>query len=246
MLFSLITVTKDNRAGLRRTAESIKTQTCRDFEWIIIDGNSTDGTKDDLAAYDAAIVSEPDAGIYDAMNKGIGRASGDYLLFLNAGDSFAAPETLSLIAEETSARPVFIYGDSLERDTEAKLHYKPAKSHKDILHGMFTHHQAMLYARAALGQLRYDISYKIAGDYDLTLRFLQKHHNAAYLPIALCIFEGGGISQKQASLGLYEQYRTRKDVNIPLIKNALITTWQKIANNVRQNFPRLYWRIRNF
>ena len=82
-LFTIITITKDNAAGLQKTWKSLMSQTCTDYEWIVIDGNSSDGTKSLLKSTDAKWVSEPDNGIYDAMNKGIDKAKGDWLLFLS-------------------------------------------------------------------------------------------------------------------------------------------------------------------
>ena len=84
-LFSIITVTKDNLRGFLETRQSVKGQSCRDYEWIVVDGNSSDGTKTHLPPHS---VSEADKGIYDAMNKGIDRATGRYLIFLNAVDLF--------------------------------------------------------------------------------------------------------------------------------------------------------------
>ena len=87
---SIITVNLNNREGLRKTAESVVSQTYKDYEWIVIDGGSTDGSKELIEQYAEHIsywVSEPDKGIYNAMNKGIRQAHGEYFLFLNSGDS---------------------------------------------------------------------------------------------------------------------------------------------------------------
>jgi putative colanic acid biosynthesis glycosyltransferase len=247
MLFSIVTITRNNRAGLKRTAQSVKDQTCRNFEWLIIDGASTDGTKDDFAIYDAIVVSEPDAGIYDAMNKGLSKAQGDYLLFLNAGDSLVAPNTLENMTAAIKKPADFLYGDSLEADLNGIIKTKKAKPPKSIAKGMFTHHQAMLYNRNSLGHMRYDPSYKIAGDYDLTLRFLgQKNIQSVYLSFPICIFEGGGVSQRQTNLGLTEQYRARKAGGIPLRQNIATTMRQKAANMLRRFSPNLYWTLKGF
>jgi glycosyltransferase involved in cell wall biosynthesis len=91
MKYSIITVNFNNKEGLRKTIESVIHQTFRDFEFIIIDGGSTDGSVDVLKEYDSQInywVSEPDGGIYNAMNKGVAHAHGDYCIFMNSGDCF--------------------------------------------------------------------------------------------------------------------------------------------------------------
>lgn len=244
--FSIITITCNNRTGLLKTAKSIQSQTCPDYEWIIIDGASTDGTQGDFERYTQAyITSEPDNGIYDAMNKGIGKAIGDYLIFMNAGDQFASPDTL----EKTKAaiRNVsydLIYGDSFEESETEFL--KRAKPHTTIERGMFTHHQAIFYSRSALDGLLYDTSYKIAADYDLTLRFLKKEkRNCLRLSFPICIFESGGISQRQIKMGRDEQFRARKNSGLPFLKNLAITQKQKTASMFRRLFPFLYWKLKS-
>ena len=238
--FSIITVTLNNLDGLKRTHNSIKNQTLNDFEWIIIDGASTDGSAEYIKTTDANWISEPDNGIYDAMNKGIERANGEYLLFLNAGDELAAPETLAKIQNAATNTPAFIYGDALENDK-----YKPARK-ANITSGMFTHHQSMLYNRKALGNLRYDEQYKIAADYDFTARFLKENPNALYCPFPICNFEPGGLSQTNATLGRNEQYQIRKTLGLtnPL-SNIIITGSQALLLTLRRTLPTLYWHLKS-
>jgi putative colanic acid biosynthesis glycosyltransferase len=239
MIFSIITITRNNRTGLARTRTSLINQTCRDFEWIVIDGASTDGTTDDLRTVPPDHwISEPDNGIYDAMNKGLACARGDYLLFLNAGDSLAAPDVLEKLSPLSAD---FLYGDALEGG-----HYKRARPHTRILTGMITHHQSMLYRRAALGDLRYDTTYHIAADYKFTLAFLQKPGiTAAYAPFALCDFDPGGLSQTAARLGRMEQSHARRDLNAcnPLTNLAIIAA-QTVLMALRRTVPGLYWLLK--
>ena len=239
--FSIVTITRNHRAGLAATAASIQTQTCTDYKWIIIDGASTDGTQDDFHNYTSAIlISEPDAGIYDAMNKGLDLCTGDYVIFMNAGDQFADVLTLEMIADFTNTPPDFIYGDSLEGN-----HYKSARPYHTISQNMFTHHQAMIYNRAVLGDLRYNLDYKIAADYDLTLRFLKRAKRIVYIPAAICIFEQGGVSQRQAALGRHEQFLSRTQHRAcSSLKNYIIRISQAIFWTLRIYFPALYWFIK--
>lgn len=238
LLFSIVTITFNNRGGLVKPAASILSQTYQDFEWIIIDGNSTDGTQEDFIHYSkATIISEPDQGIYEAMNKGIERGTGNYIIFMNAGDVFADNDVLKKIEPYLSQRPDFLYGDSYEGG-----HLKKARDHNKINWGMFTHHQAMFYHRKALGNLRYNINYKIAADYDLTLRFLKTAKNVIYLPIPICIFEIGGVSQTNATLGRNEQFLSRqKNRSCSTIKNQAIRLGQIIRYKLRQLMPSFYW-----
>ncbi len=247
MLFSIITVTRNNLEGLKHTHACLKAQTCGAYEWIVIDGASDDGTPDYLEKTPARWISEPDEGIYDAMNKGIESATGEYLLFLNAGDALAAPEILEQVAaylEEAANHPAMLYGDALEEATgnDAPA-LKPARAHSKAVWGLFTHHQAILYRRGSIGVLRYDTRYKIAADYDFTLRFLdQNRQDAVSLPLTVCLFEAGGISQKQTRLGRREQALIRRRVLCtPALLNAAIVSKQIIAQSLKDYVPTVYW-----
>ena len=243
----------NNFSGLQNTYKSIEKQSLTDYEWVIIDGASTDGTIDFLRQqrsatrtnqYPTTFISEADQGIYDAMNTGISKAKGNYLLFLNAGDKLASKDTLEIITKHTKDKPDFIYGDSLEPQTPPKKPlYKPANSHKDINLGMFTHHQAMLYNRLKVrdNKMHYSLLYKIASDYDFTARFLQKFNKIIYIEKPICIFEQGGISQIQASLGRKEQYIIRENLEmISQPKNLWILIVQSISWKLKKFSPALY------
>ena len=239
-LFSIITITFNNRNGLRHTALSVQSQTYADYEWIIIDGQSTDGTQSDFINYPSArITSEPDSGIYDAMTKGIDRATGDYIIFMNAGDVFADKYTVGKIAAECITQPDFIYGDSQEDNQQ-----KRARHHSKINWGMNTHHQAMLYSRRLLTGLRYDLNYKISADYDFTLRFLKIAKNIVYIPVPICIFELGGVSQTNVTLGRNEQFTARqKNKSCSVFGNHIIRIGQMIRYAIRKHLPKLYWHL---
>lgn len=240
-LFSIVTITRDNLDGLKRTECSLAAQSLRGFEWIVIDGDSNDGTKDYLATLDVLAISEPDRGIYDAMNKGIDRAHGDYLLFLNAGDTLADADILATLARAASDAPDFIYGDALETNGL----YKKARDHAHIDWGMFTHHQAMLYRRERIGALRYDPMLKIAADYGFTAAFLRAAQNIHYIPCAICVFEDGGVSQTNRRLGRREQFLIRMtDRKISPIKNIVIYGVQSASATLRERLPGVYFKIR--
>jgi len=240
-LFSIITVTKNNVSGLSATYASISKQSCPDYEWIVVDGASTDTTllflsKDGLLNH---CVSEPDRGIYDAMNKGIDRARGNYLVFLNAGDCFSDPDILSVIAKIAAAEnPDFIYGDALENGGRYK------KARHDIEAGMITHHQAMFYKRSLIGDKRYDINYKIAADYDFTFRMMKSANNIHYCPAAFCIFEKGGLSQSNRGTGREEENTIRKNHGVAMLKRAAVRVRQTIACALKNLAPSLYWKLR--
>lgn len=111
MVLTVITINLNDRQGLKNTMESVVSQSFKDFEWIIIDGGSVDGSKELIQEYDDYVDlwrSEPDKGIYDAMNKGIGYATGRYLLFLNSGDVFAAADCLQNVVGQLKDKDFYV------------------------------------------------------------------------------------------------------------------------------------------
>ncbi len=165
---SVVTVTLDDLNGLAATHASLREQTFRDFEWVVADGGSTDGTPEFLASLAEAPAwwrSGPDGGLYDAMNRGLGVASGEYLLFLNAGDRLASADTLARLVRAASAagRPDLVYGDSVESGSDGRPLLKRARSHRTAWWGMFAQHQSMAFRREALIGLSYDTHWNGGG-----------------------------------------------------------------------------------
>lgn len=243
-LFSLVTVTLNNLKGLQKTYDLVKAQTCSDYEWLVIDGESTDGTIDFLKNTEANYTSEKDSGIYDAMNKGIERATGQYIIFMNAGDALESKATLDEISARLKDQSYdFLYGDSAE-DIDGQLYFKRARLHHKITEGMFTHHQAMIYSKKILQDLRYDTSYQIASDYDLTWNVLNKSKNILYLPFPICLFEAGGVSQQQVVAGRKEQFKIRQNHGVAILKNIWIFVKQSLVYGLRCVAPKLYWLLK--
>ena len=245
ILFSIITVTLNNINGLKKTYNSIKEQSHHDFEWLIIDGGSDDGSHEYLDSINVHYLSEKDKGIYDAMNKGIKRASGQYYIFMNAGDAFEANHTLGELFKRLEGKPCdFIYGDAAE-DIDGKIYFKRARPHYKINQGMFTHHQAMIYNQSLFQSLKYNQDFEIAADYDLTWRALNKAKNILYVPFPICLFEAGGISQKRTLQGRIEQYKIRKNHGVVLYKRLWIFIKQSAVYALRLIAPRLYWLLKS-
>ena len=128
MKLSVITINYNNRDGLQRTLESVFNQTCQDFEFIVIDGGSNDGSRDVIANYNSNIdfwVSEKDAGIYNAMNKGIKKANGDFVIFMNSGDTFCNENVLKNCSSEINTDFDLFYGDAyfITKNETVKVEY---------------------------------------------------------------------------------------------------------------------------
>ncbi len=249
MLFSIITITLNNLAGLRRTAASLPVPAPELFEWIVIDGGSRDGTGAWLAGQnrrDLTWVSEPDQGIFDAMNKGLRRAKGCYALFMNAGDTLAPENVLARIAGEIGLRqPVMVYGDSIELGRNGATLRKAARSPGWNRYSLFTHHQSILYRRDMLGE-GYDMSYRLSADWALTSRILARSDAAIQrFPGAICHFERGGISQSEAQRPLInaEHWRIlREEMQLPLA--FTLYRLKLAANQLRRSLPGVYDLLR--
>ncbi len=214
---SIITVCRNEHENIRATCESVRSLHFSDFEWIVIDGGSTDGTLDILSAYKdriSVLVSERDKGIYDAMNKGVAHASGKYVIFLNGGDRFVDRTVLNLWPETSEAD--ILYGDLvLERpDGSRQLKQYPEEPSSHWLLKKTLPHQASFIKRNLFERYgKYDTSFHIAGDYDMFVRLLHVEKCSCFhIPMPIAIFNVEGISSNQAYrvLRKQENHRVRK------------------------------------
>lgn len=169
----VITVCRNGLPGLQQTFASVQMQQYADLLFVVIDGASTDGTpqylQDGACDFVNTWVSEPDTGIYDAMNKGIDRCpNGTWVLFLNAGDRFAQPDVLLRIGKLLDGPVDIVFGDvAVRSDSDLPRVYRAQAHATDKMPGC---HQAMLVRSELLRQLRFDISYKVGADFDFYLR----------------------------------------------------------------------------
>ena len=172
-MFSIITVCFNAGSTIRPTLESVDAQTCRLYEHIIVDGASKDDTLAIAAAHSnplRRVVSEPDRGIYDAMNKGLGMATGEYVIFLNAGDSFHSGDVLQKLADAAMNHdfPGVIYGqtdlvdDSRQRLGERHLRAPEVLTYRSFAHGMLVCHQAFVALRRITAP--FDLRYRFSAD----------------------------------------------------------------------------------
>jgi glycosyltransferase involved in cell wall biosynthesis len=207
MKLSIITINFNNKEGLQKTIESVVSQTFADSEYIIIDGGSTDGSVDIIRQYTDKItywVSEPDAGIYNAMNKGIRQAKGDYCLFLNSGDWLIKNDSLQYVFDEMFEEKDIVYYDVLTEYGEYRY------SDKLTLYSFFSSapigHQSSFIKRSLFSRIGlYNEEWKIVSDWEFFLlaiinyRCTYKHYS--YL---LTHFNWGGISSTNAALSQEE------------------------------------------
>lgn len=250
MRFSVITVTRNNIEGLKKTHDSVVSQSSEDYEWLVIDGASTDQTREflqSLRSPNLRWASEADTGIYNAMNKGIRDSRGEYLIFMNAGDQFYDPNVLSNISEliDTSSADL-IYGDAVESDGDRQYH-KPARHPSLNAYVMFTHHQAIFYKRLAIVD-GYDESFRYGADWALTTKLLNRRGaTTAGHKGPICIFERGGISQREDQRRRInsEHWRTYREVGrLPLPVAAAFWIAKTQTNSLRRIAPSLYDLVR--
>lgn len=171
-LISVITVVLNEKERLEKTIQSVINQTYKNIEYIIIDGGSTDGTLDVIKNYQYAIhawISEPDKGIYDAFNKGIRLASGDWVNFMNAGDVFYNSNTVALLKKYFQEDTVLIYGDvRINYGDFERTQY--AKSFSRLWMGGICCHQSVFIKKQILAKLEFNLDYNLAADYELLCR----------------------------------------------------------------------------
>lgn len=247
--FTIITINYNNLRGLIKTIDSVRRQTFTSYEYVVIDGLSTDGSVDYLKSVkDAKIITEKDKGIYDAMNKGIIHSNGEYIIFMNSGDCFSGDHILESIANAISDQKMnvdFIYGDAHEEkeDGNDKI-YKKSKGVDNAWYGMFSHHQSMVFSNDIIKQnnLRYDLKYRLSSDWDFVLRFLKytDKDKILYIPKSLSVFEMGGFSSNFI-LGIKEQSIIRKEVlQFGMLKRHSISILHYMLNVTRKNIPFIY------
>lgn len=179
-LFSIITITYNAAKELPATLESVASQSFVDYEHLIIDGVSTDDTlrlASECGNPRLSVYSEPDKGLYDAMNKGIGRAKGEYLIFLNAGDAFTTDDTLAAYAAASGDGVDIIYGDTRLVNSSRKVvgarHLSVPRrlTFRSFARGMLVCHQAFCVRRVLAPT--YDLQYRFSADYEWCLRCLK-------------------------------------------------------------------------
>ena len=248
----ILTVVRNDRAGLADTYHSLRGQLGPDVIWMVVDGASTDGTAEWLAAHAHVTAwwrSSPDSGPYDAMNDALDaarRLDCSHVLFLNAGDRLATGDGAARLTQAIARHLdcALLYGDALERQGDGRILLKRARSHRWAFLGMFTHHQAMTYRIGALTGLRFDSAYRIAADYAFTLAVLDRGR-AVRLGWAVCVFAPGGLSQRDADAGRGEQAAIRqRRYGHGMARTAAIAALQRVALAVRHHFPALYAKLR--
>ena len=230
-VFSIITITFNAEATLEPTLQSVAAQAFTDYEYLIIDGASRDNTVGLAHRYDkyiARIVSEPDKGLYDAMNKGMALASGEYLIFLNAGDALFAPDTLGKINDFIEkSHPDILYGETAIVDSDRnfiamrRLKAPEQLTWKSFRMGMLVCHQAFI-ARRELAPA-YDLRYRFSADFDWCIRCMKNADSIVNTHNTLINYLNEGVTTRNMKASLKERYRimTKYYGHIPVLLRHL-------------------------
>jgi glycosyltransferase involved in cell wall biosynthesis len=220
MQLSIITITYNAEQYLERTIQSIMNQSVQDFEYIIIDGKSKDGTVQIAENYKNRVnklISEPDKGLYDAMNKGLKNASGDFVWFMNAGDEINDKEVVARIAQSVTEQTDVLYGDTYFIDNDGNIqglrseitpHSLPKDlKWQDMKLGMLVCHQAFI-ARKSIAPLYMENN--LSADVDWEIECLKRANKIQYLDFVVAKYLTGGVSNQQLKRSLLDRYEVLK------------------------------------
>jgi glycosyltransferase len=249
MKISIITVTYNNLIGLKRVVDQVKAQSYQNVEHIIVDGNSSDGTVEYLNSLEGADSvswsSESDKGIYDALNKGISKASGDIVGVLHTDDYFSSDLVLEKVANTfTKSSPDLFYGDLKyvkEGQNGIMKTFRYWKSgifsEKKLRNGWMPPHPTVFLKKELCAELgSYNTKYRIASDYDYMLRALKKKNlNICYLPEVLVCMRVGGESNKSVRNLAVKSF---EDLNI--IKNNGVGGYRVLLRKNLSKIPQLF------
>ncbi len=197
--FSVITVVRNGEDVIENTILSVINQNYPNLEYIIIDGNSTDRTKEIIQNYENEInilISEPDKGIYDAMNKGISKAKGKFVNFMNAGDVFVDSNICQLVSEQILNKECdIIYGDFIAMSdiNNSEIIVKP-KSLDKLWKGMIFCHQSTFIKVSNLKEIPFDLKFKIVADYNQIFSLYINNKIFFYIPSVIAKVVIGGVS----------------------------------------------------
>ena len=203
-LISIVTIVFNDVSAIEKTILSVIGQTCKNIEYIIIDGGSTDGTVDIIKKYDEKIsfwASESDKGIYDAMNKGISKASGNWINFMNSGDYFynnrVVEDCIAAIPDNKDYK--IVYGNFIWKNNEIE-NFVVAKSKQKMHYTMPSCHQSFFIDTQLHKENPYNTNLKIAADFDFLCKMQHKGIRFLKIPITVAVYQGGGLSENLEDL----------------------------------------------
>lgn len=231
---SIITISYNNAKGLLRTIESVVSQIYNDYEYIIIDGGSSDDSKQIIESFSNKInywISEPDKGVYHAMNKGIAVAKGEYMHFLNSGDSYATTDVLEKTFTKEYAEPLLRGIQICDYGTH-QVRWENLGNREVTLYDMFVNtllHQATFIRRDMFEKYgRYDETLKIVSDWKFFFLNILGGEKTAFLNLDVVIFEMEGISTNKSHGERHLE--ERRKVTKELMPHNLLTDYERLRS----------------
>lgn len=217
---TIVTVCYNADKEIETTLLSVLSQKYNNLEYIVIDGDSSDNTMDIINKYKdkiTRILSEPDKGIFDAMNKGINMASGNWILFLNAGDTFCNETVVERMVFETPIDAGVIYGNAMFVKNGIKRKYSPLPffNSKERYPDMGICHQSIFVRTDIAKNLLFDLSYQLSADYDMIMKIYNNNYKFYYKDVMVCNYDLSGVSSLNYLRKIKEKMRIyRNPINI--------------------------------
>lgn len=208
---TVVTVTYNAQSFLESTLQNIKNQNYSNIEYIVIDGGSSDATVDIIKKYEQSItywISQPDKGIYDAMNKAIDKASGEWIIFMNAGDTFYSNDSIEKFLQDVNVNTELYNGainfiDSMTGEEKVRFPHGLEK----VWITVPCWHQASFIKTSLMKEYKYSLEYKIAGDHDFYLKCFKNNHKFQFTNTIISNMIAGGLHQQQAKLAHIESMK---------------------------------------
>jgi putative colanic acid biosynthesis glycosyltransferase len=225
-LVSIITVVFNNEKDIEQSILSVINQSYENIEYIIIDGGSTDNTVNIVKKYEEHIsrwISEPDSGIYDAMNKGIDLSSGAWLFFLNSDDSLSNREIIQKIFEHDVSSYDLLNGKVMFNDISKRLFV--SRYNRKLYYKNTLSHQGTFYKRALFKDFRYDLHSKVSADYELNLKSYVEHKSLKEIEEIIAICGNQGISKQV----LYSGYKEEVIIRSKYLEDPLKTIFNMLT-----------------
>lgn len=242
-LVTIITVVLNNKELLEKTIQSILGQTYKNIEYIIIDGGSDDGSLDVIKKYNDSVriwISEPDKGIYDAMNKGAALANGEFINFMNAGDVFYDEHTLEKIFQKYPLDAELLYGDSEIVYSDHLKCMKKAGNIEGLWKGMICTHQSLFAKNPLVKGYKFDTSLGMAADFDFIFNMHLNGRRFYYTGLTISSVLAGGKSHRNCLRGALEWQRVvrrhRGDMKVRLYYIYFISR-EFLVSAIRKIFP---------
>ncbi len=245
-LVTIVTVVRNDRKHIEKTIFSVLSQSYKNIEYIVIDGASTDGTMDVINQYAESIdvvVSEPDGGVYDAMNKGISLSHGEYVNFMNSGDFFHDKnviEEMCLQGFSKVQRHTVFYGDVNTRYWNGVYREKPHEFFRTPFKfkGIGICHQSMFFPGDVIRKMPFNLKYPIAADYDMALKMYKNGVDFVYCNLIVADYSwGGGISSNP--YGLINVYKENAKIARQTMHPAY---WAKLGIEYYRLWKKLRYR----